>query len=48
MSKKGMIEIAQCCYRLAPVVRRDIETIFQSDQLSLSLSVWGEPPIDAR
>ena len=48
MSKKGMIETAQCCYRLASVVRRDIETIFQSDQLPLSLSMWGEPPIDAR
>jgi hypothetical protein len=43
MSKKGMIETAQLCYRLAPVVRADIETIFQSDQLPLSLSMWGEP-----
>jgi ATP-dependent DNA helicase RecG len=41
MAEKGMIEVAQNSFRLAHVLRRDIETIFQSDQLPLSLSMWG-------
>jgi ATP-dependent DNA helicase RecG len=41
MCRKAMIEEVQGCYRLAPVVRRDIETIFQSDQLPLDPSMWA-------
>jgi ATP-dependent DNA helicase RecG len=41
MRKKGMIEAEGGAYQLAPVVRRDIETIFQSDQLALDPSMWG-------
>jgi len=26
-----------------PIVRHDIETIFQSDQMLLDSSMWGEP-----
>jgi ATP-dependent DNA helicase RecG len=44
MCRKGMVEEAQQSYRLSPVVRRDIETIFQSDQLTFSPSMWGDPP----
>jgi len=44
MCRKGMIEEAQHSYHLAPVVRHDIETIFQSDQLTLSPTMWGDPP----
>jgi hypothetical protein len=43
-----MIEVTQGSYRLAPVVREDIETIFQSDQLPLTLSMWGDPPLRIR
>jgi ATP-dependent DNA helicase RecG len=35
MRKKLLIEMEGCSYRLTSVVRRDIETIFQSDQLPL-------------
>lgn len=42
MSRKSMIEDVGACYRLMPVLRRDIETIFQSDQMLLD-SMWGEP-----
>jgi predicted HTH transcriptional regulator len=48
MCRKGMIEETQHSYHLMPVVRRDIETIFQSDQLPLSPSMWGDPPVSDR
>jgi ATP-dependent DNA helicase RecG len=38
MCKKMIIEITDNVYRLTAVVRRDIETIFRSDQLSFDLS----------
>jgi ATP-dependent DNA helicase RecG len=41
MCKKAMIEQVDGAYRLEPVLRRDIETIFQSDQLPLDPSMWG-------
>ncbi len=41
MCRKGMIEQTQDCYRLTAILRHDIETIFQSDQLPLSPSMWG-------
>jgi len=41
MCKKAMIEQVGGGYRLEPVLRRDIETIFQSDQLALDPSMWG-------
>jgi ATP-dependent DNA helicase RecG len=41
MCKKAMIEQVGGLYRLEPVLRRDIETIFQSDQLALDPSMWG-------
>jgi ATP-dependent DNA helicase RecG len=41
MCRKGMIEAAEGRYCLEPVVRHDIETIFQSDQLPLDPSMWG-------
>jgi ATP-dependent DNA helicase RecG len=40
MCKKIMIEEAGGFYQMTPGVRRDIETIFQSDQLSLDSSLW--------
>jgi ATP-dependent DNA helicase RecG len=43
MTQKGMIEPNGGPYRLTDVVRHDIETVFQSDQLSLDASMWGEP-----
>jgi predicted HTH transcriptional regulator len=43
MLVKGMVEQTADCYRLSMVVRRDIECIFQSDQLPLDPSMWGEP-----
>jgi predicted HTH transcriptional regulator len=41
MGRKGMVEEAQGYYQMGPVVRHDIETIFQSDQLPLDPSMWG-------
>jgi ATP-dependent DNA helicase RecG len=41
MCKKAMIEQVDGAYRLERVLRRDIETIFQSDQLPLDPSMWG-------
>jgi predicted HTH transcriptional regulator len=43
MTQKGMIEQEGLCYRLCASVRRDIETIFQSDQLTLDSGMWGDP-----
>jgi ATP-dependent DNA helicase RecG len=40
MCKKNMIEVAGNSYQLTPGVRRDIETIFHCDQLSLDSSLW--------
>lgn len=42
MCKKGMIEEALGSYRLMPVLRQDIETVFQSDQMLLDPSMWGQ------
>jgi ATP-dependent DNA helicase RecG len=41
MCRKGMIDPIDGHYRLEAVVRHDIETIFQSDQLSFDRSMWG-------
>jgi hypothetical protein len=49
MCVKGMIEPVKnqpLHFSLTSVVRRDIETIFQADQLALELSMWGELPTD--
>jgi ATP-dependent DNA helicase RecG len=40
MCRKNMVEQVRGGYQLTPGVRRDIETIFQSDQLSLDSSLW--------
>jgi hypothetical protein len=39
--KEGMVEPIDGDYRMEAVVRHDIETIFQSDQLSFDPSMWG-------
>jgi len=41
MCKKGMIERDDDVYRLTGTVRQDIETVFQSDQLTLDEPMWG-------
>jgi predicted HTH transcriptional regulator len=41
MCRKNMVEPVDQFYRLTAVVRRDIETVFQSDQLSLDPSLWS-------
>jgi ATP-dependent DNA helicase RecG len=41
MSKKNMVEVVDQFYRLTAGVRRDIETIFKSDQLSMDDSLWS-------
>lgn len=40
MCRKNMVQQASGGYQLQPGVRRDIETIFQSDQLSMDSSLW--------
>ncbi|HVO81679.1 MAG TPA: ATP-binding protein [Terriglobales bacterium] len=45
MFRKSMIETidgAQSVWRLAPVVRSDIQNIFQSDQMNLGLNLYGD------
>jgi ATP-dependent DNA helicase RecG len=43
MERKSMVERAGASdvFRLPSIIRHDIETIFQSDQLSLDRSLWG-------
>ena len=41
MRKKDMIEVEGTAYRLAWGVRRDIETVFQSEQLAFDESLWS-------
>lgn len=40
MCKKNMVEQLEQFYRLTPGVRRDIETIFQSEQLPFDDALW--------
>jgi ATP-dependent DNA helicase RecG len=47
MFRKAMIEPADgvsAVWRLTPVVRNDIKTIFQSDQMNFGLDLFGELP----
>lgn len=44
MVRKGMAEEREWrSYRLSPVIREDITHIFQSGQMDLEISMWGEP-----
>ena len=43
MCRKGMVEEdGWRCYRLTSIIRNDIRNIFQTDQMDLGLSMWGE------